>query len=239
MTAELSPSMPPFIYGTVSVIASTAIAFLPDPGLSAARHRARRENQEGSHPARSRDVPQGLTPRLPPSEEQGLTPREEQGHTPETYTQAPTQRGAGAYPRSHIQAGVALRRKPKPPFPGQGSLSRFPQLTESLESFLGLPAPGRGRCLRPRAGSWAQPCLKAAHRGHHSSAPRKRGTPQWRQEQQSGWSCSRPPPGRGMDSEHRERALQSPKGSQGPTGPGPPAQREKGGWQRKCRVPPL
>ena len=64
---------------------------------------------------------------------------------------------AGTLPRSHIQAGAALRLKPRPPLPGQGSLSLCPQLAESLLSpFLGLTAPGSGRCLGQRAGSWAQ-----------------------------------------------------------------------------------
>lgn len=104
VTAELFPSMPLFIYGTVPVIASAVTAFLP-------------ETLGYPLPDTVQDVKNRW---------------------------APTQRGAGTYPRSHIQAGVALRPKPRPPFPGQGSLSLFAQLTESPRVLSGAPSSREG-----------------------------------------------------------------------------------------------
>lgn len=51
---------------------------------------------------------------------------------------APTQGEAGTRPGSHIQAGVALRLKPRPSLPSRGSLSLCaPRPPQSAESLLG------------------------------------------------------------------------------------------------------
>lgn len=70
---------------------------------------------------------------------------------------APTQKGAGIYPRSPMQGEVALRLKPRLPLLAQSSVYLCPQLPELLlESFLGIPAPGSSRYLGQRAAGQAQ-----------------------------------------------------------------------------------
>lgn len=135
---------------------------------------------------------------------------------------APTQREARTYPRSHIQTGVALRLKPTAPFPGQGSLSLFPQVAESPSILPGLPASGRGRCLWQRVGSWAQ--LSGEALGAPSSQPWPGGClprspiscspggegnrSDGSKSSRSRWSHSRPQHKRRMDPEQRPyRAL--------------------------------
>lgn len=90
---------------------------------------------------------------------------------------APTQRGARTYPRSHIQVGVALRLKPRPLLPGQGSLSLFPWLAESPRV---PPGPqlqggvaGHSSVESSREPPAPSPGLEAAYLRHQSPAPQE------------------------------------------------------------------
>lgn len=121
---------------------------------------------------------------------------------------APTQRGARTDPRSRIQAGVALRLKPRPPLPSQGSLSLFSQLAESPRVPPSWPpAPGRGSWAQlsreprgsPSSQSWLGGCIP---RTQISCPPGGEGNrSDSRKSSRSRWSHSRPQHKRRMDSE--------------------------------------